>query len=148
MVYTVDIYLDRNKLEYERINKPIFLDERYQYILDSDEIIGQTLSEKRLIQLYLFKLNSMDENKRKIEIVANLFHEVRHAWQNKNKLYTNEAQTEDIGKDYFILPSERDAYLFQAEMMNRYNYSISKIMEMPAGFMNFSLKPEILAKMQ
>jgi len=148
LIYTIVIYLDREKLEYERINKPIFDDDRYQHILNNDEIIGQNISDKRLIHLYLFNLDNMgDKNKRKLEIVANLFHEIRHAWQCKNGLFPDEEQINDIKTNketYLNQDSERDAYLFQKEIINKHKCSIAEIMEISGIIQDCTFKPGIL----
>jgi hypothetical protein len=146
--YTIEIYQERERLEYERRNKPVLEEEQYEQILNGEEKpIGQTIPTKKVIRLYTFNLDDIEnEDKRKVELIANLFHEIRHAWQYTNGLFLDEKEVNVIDnnrKTYFSLSSEKDAYLFQVEQMNKHKYAIFKIMKMKQIFVKYELKKEI-----
>ena len=81
--FTLDVYLNRDKLEAEIIKRPVINDEVYKQILNGKvQPPGLIIPDKKLIKFFLFNLDDIEnENQRKLELVANLFHEMRHAWQ-------------------------------------------------------------------
>ncbi|SFE91933.1 hypothetical protein SAMN05428981_11056 [Bacillus sp. OV194] len=150
--YIIDIYTNRERLEYERKNKPVITEVEYDQILNgSHHPPGQTISEKNVIRLYLFNLDDINnENLYKIEIIANVFHEVRHTWQQTHHLYMDEPELQSIDDNiddnkeaYFNLPSEKDAYSFQEQQFDKHKLKISEIMNMTSYIKKYELKDDI-----
>ncbi|MDR6999279.1 hypothetical protein [Neobacillus niacini] len=101
----------------EQNKRPSVNAEVYKQILNGKvQPPGLIIQDKRLIKFFLFNLDDIEhENQRKLELVANLFHEIRHPWQFKNNLFEDEEEINNIDENlekYFNLPSEKDAYLF------------------------------------
>jgi ABC-type bacteriocin/lantibiotic exporter with double-glycine peptidase domain len=114
------------------INNPDMGIKDYNYILYnvSYQPPGVCLHEKKLIKLFPFNNDPSNPAMQKLHSVGNTFHELRHAWQQINGLYIEEAEqkldSENI-EDYLKRPSERDAYEFQEQQMNKNHIKISKI---------------------
>jgi hypothetical protein len=145
--FSIIVYETRESLERERHKKPSLPDDFYHQILNGvKKPVGLTIADQNLIHLYKFNNTYQNKNHEKLELVANLFHEIRHAWQHVNGKFKDEEEIRDIDnnkKKYFQLPSEQDAYQFQADMVNTHRDSIIRIMEMNQGFGIYSIKKEI-----
>jgi hypothetical protein len=137
--YKVYVYRDREEVQTELDENPDMPADDYDYILKnvSYQPPGVCLHEKKLIKLFPFNLDQSIPAMQKLHSVGNAFHELRHAWQQMNGLYLEEAEQKldsDHIEDYLRLPSEKDAYAFQEDQMNKHAISISNIL----GFQNKS----------
>lgn len=114
------------------------------------ETAGIILIGKGKIKIFLFMFDDLEKNIEEVlELIGNLYHEIRHAWQYENKVFQGEEEfsTNDGNfESYIQLPSEKDAYLFQEEQLKRYwrkileifYYKVDKNIEI-----KYELKPEI-----
>ncbi|PEZ63320.1 hypothetical protein CN372_14000 [Bacillus anthracis] len=154
--YTIEVIGSRKKLEKERQTSKILKEEEYQQILDGKfEPPGVCIHEKKLIRLFRFNLNDiLDKDKQTIEFIANLYHEVRHAYQFQKGMFPNEkeiAVIDDDPKAYFNLSYEIDAYKFQEEQINKNQVGICNVMRIYSSVRMgkqrfvYQIKPEISA---
>ena len=121
--------------------------EHYIQILDGQTVpAGLTIGERGKIKIFLFHFRDVKKDPVElINLIGNLYHEIRHAWQYDNNLFQDEDIIDTIDGNsgrYYNLPSEKDAYRFQEEQMQNHGNEILRIF----GFdmkINFQLKPEI-----
>jgi len=146
---TLEAVDSRNKIKSERKENPILSKSEYKSILNEQEEYpraGQYIPSHELIRLYLFNINSKNTYQYLLEIVATLFHEIRHAWQTRNGMYLDEQESTNLItslEEYLQQPSERDAFRFQADMMNKYKEDICTIIQMPAVYGEYRLQQHI-----
>lgn len=130
--YTIYFYEKPEKLEKERRNKPDLNEEQYNQILAGQNITaGITIGEKGIIKIFLFLYEDVKKNpKEVIDLIGNLYHEIRHAWQAENKMFEDEEEISILDgnlESYYSLPSEKDAYKFQEEQMKLHGKKILEI---------------------
>ncbi|MCP9227918.1 hypothetical protein NMG90_21465 [Bacillus mycoides] len=130
--FTIYFYETREKLQKERDNKPDLKREHYEQILNGEiETAGLTILEEGKIKIFLFLFQDLKENPTEvIDLIGNLYHEIRHAWQFENNLYQDEKEIDTIDGDlesYLSLPYEKDAYRFQDENMKKHGEEILRI---------------------
>lgn len=145
--YTIYFYESREKFEKEHIEKPEMKDEQYTQILNGViETSGVTIGEKGKIKIFLFLFDDVKKDPNEvIKLIGNIYHEIRHAWQNEKGLFKDEEELYTIDgnlEEYYSLPSEKDAYRFQEEKMQTYGNEILKIFGFNFGI-HYQLKPEI-----
>lgn len=145
--YTIYFYETRERLLKEQKNKPDMKTEQYTQILNGQtETAGVTIEEKGRIKIFLFRFEDIKRDPNEIiRLIGNLYHEIRHAWQNDNKLYRNEEEISTIDENlesYLKLPSEKDAYRFQEEQIKNHGDKILEIFGFNLKF-EYQLKPEI-----
>lgn len=136
--FTLYFYETREKLENESINKPDMTVESYEQILTGkNEAGGITLGETGKIKIFLFLFGDVKRDRGEvIKLIANIYHELRHAWQHKNNLYIDEPEISKIDgniEDYFGLPSEKDAFKFQEKMMGELGEQVLEIFGFKLG---------------
>ncbi|PEL14304.1 hypothetical protein [Bacillus sp. AFS017336] len=147
--FTIDPYQDRERLIYERDKKPDLTEEAYDQILKGDIVVGGlTLGDKKKIKIFLFFYEKLNSDPLEIlNLIGNIFHEVRHAWQIKNSKFQGE---KEIGKidgnldTYFSLEAEKDAYEFQLVQMQNHANKILEIFNNTARVEKYTLKEEIM----
>lgn len=90
--FTIYFYETREKLQRERDNKPDLKREHYEQILNGEiETAGLTICEEGKIKIFLFLFQDLKRNPTKvINLIGNLYHEIRHAWQFENNLFQDE----------------------------------------------------------
>lgn len=145
--YTIYFYENREKLQKEQNNKPDMKTEQYIQILNGQiETAGVTIGEEGKIKIFLFLFSNIKRDLNEIiSLIGNLYHEIRHAWQNENNLFQNEAEISTIDgnlESYLKLPSEKDAYRFQEEQMQKHGERILEIFGFNLKF-TYQLKAEI-----
>jgi len=146
--YTIYFYENPEKLQVEQNTKPDMEPEQYMQILNGKtKTAGVTISDKEKIKIFLFQFGDINSNpKEVIDLIGNLYHEIRHAWQNENNLFQNEEKISTIDgnfESYLKLPSEKDAYRFQIEQLEKHG---ERIIEIFFGFkrkFTYQIKPEI-----
>lgn len=136
--FTLYFYDSRERLEKERLNKSDMADESYEQILTGEnEAGGITLGEKGKIKIFLFLFGDVKRDRSEmIKLIANIYHELRHAWQYKNNLYKDEPEISKIDgnfEDYLSLPSEKDAFKFQEKVMQELGDQILEILGIKLG---------------
>lgn len=146
--FTIYYYPNKEKLQNEQFNKPDMKEENYRQILYGyNEISGITIGEQGKIKIFLFMYKNIEKDPEEIILlIANLYHEIRHAWQYENKLFLgeNEVLTIDDNKElYYSLPSEKDAYKFQEKEMQKYSKKILGIFGIHDIYFEYRLKKEI-----
>jgi len=134
--YRIYVYRDLEEVQIERDSSPDMPIEEYNYILNNVvyQPPGVCVHEKKLIKLFPFNLDTSNSAMQKLHSVGNAFHELRHAWQYVNGLYHDEGEQRlesNHIEDYLTMPSERDAYAFQEEQMNKNVDKISEILGCP-----------------
>ncbi|GEM_PF-2447739 len=128
--FTIDFYKNRERLKQEQKNNPEMSEEQYKQILSGENSTsGITISDLKKIKIFLFLYDKKIETKPSeiILLIGNIYHELRHAWQATNNLYTDEPEISTIDgsfEDYLRLPSEKDAYIFQEEQLDKYQRKI------------------------
>ncbi|MDR4928276.1 hypothetical protein [Peribacillus simplex] len=147
--FTIDPYQVRERLIYERDNKPDLKKEEYEQILNGEVVVGGlTHGDKKQIKIFLFFYEELDSNAYEIlHLIGNIFHEIRHAWQIKNNLYQEENEISKLDGNlefYFGLEAEKDAYQFQLEQMQKHANKILEIFNNNARVKEFTLKDEIM----
>lgn len=147
--FTVNFYDKREKLQKERDNKPDLKADTYEQILTGKkEIAGLTIGEKGKIKIFLFKFGNVKSNpKEVISLIANIFHEIRHAWQYNNGVFQDEDEISFIDGNleaYYSQPSEKDAYLFQEEQMKKHGKKVLEIFGFDIG-LKYELQDEVKA---
>ncbi|WP_342545388.1 hypothetical protein [Lysinibacillus sp. FSL K6-4013] len=145
--YTIYFYENREKLLKEQKNKPDMKAEQYTQIFNGEtETAGVTIGEMGRIKIFLFLFGDIKRDPNEIiSLIGNLYHEIRHAWQNENKLFQIEEEISTIDGNldsYLKLPSEKDAYRFQEEQMQKHGEKILEIFGFNLKF-TYQLKPEI-----
>ncbi|MGF9975492.1 hypothetical protein [Viridibacillus arvi] len=130
--YTIYFYENRGKFLKEQTGKADMQEKQYEQILNGKiEAAGITIGEKRIIKIFLFLFGDLKRDPKEIlNVIATLFHEIRHAWQNENNLFQNEEEISTIDgnfESYLRLPSEKDAYRFQEAQMQEHAESILEI---------------------
>lgn len=145
--YTIYFYENREKLHTELKNKPeMKVEPIYTDIKWQTEIAGVTIEEKGRIKIFLFLFENIKKDPNEIiRLIGNLYHEIRHVWQNENKLYQNEEEISTIDgnlESYLKLPSEKDAYRFQEEQIKKHGEKILEIFGFNLKF-EYQLKSEI-----
>lgn len=145
--YTIHFYENREKLQKEQKNNPVMKDEQYAQILNGQiEAAGVTVGEKGQIKIFLFLFENLKRDPNEvINLVGNLYHEIRHAWQNENNLFQDEEEISTIDgnfESYLKLPSEKDAYRFQDEQMKKHGERALEIFGFNLKF-RYELKPEV-----
>ena len=145
--YTIYFYENREALQKEQNNKPDMKTEQYIQILNGQtETAGVTIGEEGKIKIFLFLFGNIKRDPNEIiSLIGNLYHEIRHAWQNENNLFQNEEEISTIDgnlESYLKLPSEKDAYRFQEEQMQKHGEIILGIFGFNLKF-NYQLKAEI-----
>ncbi|HDR7656205.1 TPA: hypothetical protein QCX68_001617 [Bacillus wiedmannii] len=145
--YTIYFYENREKLQKEQKNRPDMKEENYVQVLSGQtEIAGITIGEKGKIKIFLFLFGDIKRKPGEVmELIGNVYHEIRHAWQNENNLFQNEEEIAIIDGNleaYYKLPSERDAYRFQEEQMQKHGNKVLEIFGFNMGC-KYELKPEI-----
>lgn len=119
--------LDCKIIVYQNKLKPIIkylleLDFVFAFYILTNKILGVQRSFKKEIFIYPFKQN-------KLQIIHTLFHEIRHAYQDKYKNYLFKTQGYCyIGEKHDEHPIEIDANKFARIVMNMKNKEISKIL--------------------
>ncbi|SFI40372.1 MULTISPECIES: hypothetical protein [unclassified Bacillus (in: firmicutes)] len=90
--FTIYFYETREKLQRERDNKPNLKREHYEQILNGEiETAGLTICEEGKIKIFLFLFQDLKRNPTEvINLIGNLYHEIRHAWQFENNLFQDE----------------------------------------------------------
>ena len=116
--YKVYVYRDREEIQTELDENPDMSEEEYDYILNNVayQPPGVCLHELKVVKLFPFNLDPSNPAMQKLHSVGSAFHELRHAWQQINGLYLEEAEQKldsDHIEDYLRRPSERDPYAFQ-----------------------------------
>lgn len=134
--YSVDIYKERSRLEYEQKKNPDMDAENYNQILTGGKFtpVGITLSNSKKIKLFLFNLEG--EEYPDYKLMFYLYHELRHAWQNVNGLYIEEpiyGNLEENDSDYKASQAEADANSFAQYEINKNKESIKKIVQIPSS---------------
>ncbi|MCC5803803.1 hypothetical protein [Rossellomorea vietnamensis] len=147
--YTIDPYQNRERLIYERNYKPDLNEEEYEQILNGGIVVGGlTQGDKKKIKIFLFVYEDLQTNPKEIlHLIGNIFHEIRHAWQIKNRLYQGEKEIGKIDGNldiYFSLEAEKDAYRFQLEQMQKHANKILEIFNINKRVEGFTLKEEIM----
>lgn len=145
--YTIDFYVTRERLEKERKYKPDLDDKAYNQALNGKlETSAITLGEKKLIKIFLFKYDNPEiDFDQFIKVIAKVYHEIRHAWQNVNHRYENELEILNVDanwEEYLRSPSEKDAYKFEEQQMNNHMLKICEIFGSKKGF-NYTLHKSI-----
>lgn len=145
--FSIVVYESREQLKFDMRKKHILPNDFYSQILYGDKKpVGLTIPNQKLIHLYKFNNIYKNKNQEKLELIAALYHEIRHAWQHVNEKFLDEEEIGDIdtNKDlYFNLESEKDAYQFQADMVNKHKESITMIMEITQSILIYKIKKEI-----
>lgn len=146
--FTIHFYENKEKLLKERKNKPDMKEENYEQILaGQNEALGVTIGEKGIIKIFLFLLEDIKRNPSEvIELIGNIYHEIRHAWQVENKLFQDEEEISTLDGNleaYYRLPSEKDAFQFQEKQMQKHGNKILEIFGWGDKTMKYELKPEI-----
>ncbi len=140
--YTIDVYKTKARLLKERDEAPDLLPEQYNQVLYGEVLPpGLTDEIRRTIKIFYFNL-SPDSPQRDLDLVFNLFHEIRHAWQNTNGLYTDEEGQLNIDSswdEYKNSPSEKDANEFAISKAMEHKEQIKKIFRLPAK-LDYNLK--------
>ncbi|MED3861276.1 hypothetical protein [Priestia megaterium] len=147
--FTIDPYPSRERLEYERTNNPDLTPEEYNQILNGEETIGGLLlKDKKKIKLFLFLYDDLDRNPSDIlDLVGNIYHELRHAWQTKNNLFQNDDGISKVDGNlefYFGQEAEKDAYQFQLSEMKKNANKILEIFKVPTRVQSYALKEHIM----
>jgi len=137
--YTIDFYVTRERLEKERKNKPDLDGKAYNQILNGKiETSAITLGQKKLIKIFLYMYDNSETNfEQCIKLIAKVYHEIRHAWQNANRRYENEPEILNVDanwEEYVRLPSEKVAYKFEEQQMNNHMLKICEIFGSDKGF--------------
>lgn len=131
--FTIDFYKNIERLELERKNIPELNDTQYEQILKGENSTsGITVADKKKIKIFLFLFDKNIETNPSeiIHLIGNIYHELRHAWQDKEQLYKDEPEissVDDSYEDYLRLPSEKDAYIFQELQMDKHQRTILEI---------------------
>lgn len=149
--YKVYVYCDRKEVQTELDANPDMSAEEYDYILNNVTYRppGVCLHKMKLIKLFPFNLDPSNPEMKKLHSVGNAFHELRHAWQQMNGLYLEEAEQKldsDHIVDYLRRPSEKDAYAFQEEQMNNHEITISSILGFPDKGFNYTCDIEAIIR--
>lgn len=147
--YHIHVYKDIDELRTERELNPSMSEEGYNYILGDPAVSppGVCVHESKSIKLFPF--NQEEIPFPILHTVAFAYHEIRHAWQYENGLYTDETESIPLGDEYVLYlkkPSEVDAYRFAEEQMNLHMLRIKGIIELPEhlGFeYKFDLEKQI-----
>lgn len=139
--FTIYFYESRVKLQKERDNKPDLKKEQYEQILNGEiETAGLTIWEEGKIKIFLFLFQDLKKDPNEIiNLIGNLYHEIRHAWQSEKNLYQDEKEVCTIDgnlESYLSLQSEKDAYRFQEEQMQEHGKEI-------LGIFGFRMKESI-----
>ncbi|PYZ96628.1 hypothetical protein CR205_13060 [Alteribacter lacisalsi] len=144
--FTIDLYKTRKRLETEKRNKPDLEDLAYNQILQGEfETSAIIVGERKLIKVFLFMYDNPETDFAEfIKLIAKVYHELRHAWQYANHLYKNEPQILNVDlnwEEYVRLPSEKDAYKFEVQQMNKHMPKIVKIFGSEVGCIYTLKKP-------
>lgn len=145
--YTITFYEKRGDLTKERKENPNLKEENYEQILSGKtEAAGVTIGDKKEIKIFLFLFNDLKKDPNGVtELIGNLYHEIRHAWQVENNMFQDEEEISKIDGNleaYLKLPSEIDAYKFQDKQMKKLAPRVLKIFGHQKGII-YELKPEI-----
>lgn len=145
--YTLDFYSTKERLEKEQARKPDLHEKVYSQVLYGEsQIAGITLGESKSIKIFLFMYDKPETNFEEfVKLIAKVYHEIRHAWQHQNQLYQNEPSMLNIDaslQEYFSLPSEKDAYAFEEQQINRHMLNICKVYGSEKGI-KYTLKKSI-----
>ncbi len=149
--YTIDFYKNKQRLEQERKNNPEMNDEQYTQILSGKiSTSGITIADKKKIKIFLFLFgkNLVGTPDEIIHFIGNIYHELRHARQATDHLYENEPEVITVDgsfEEYLKLPSEKDAYIFQEQQMDKHLSAILDIFgfKVNRGDVPFKLKEDI-----
>jgi hypothetical protein len=126
-------------------------EEQYEQILTGQTATaGITIGDKGKIKIFLFLFGDIKRNPTEvINLIGNLYHEIRHAWQTENNLFQDEEEISIIDGNlasYYSLPSEKDAYRFQEEQLQKHGKKILEILGIKLGDnieFRYELKAEI-----
>lgn len=121
---------NKERLEQEQKNNPQMNDTEYEQILTGENSAsGITITDNKKIKvfLFLFEKNIETNPSEIIHLIGNIYHELRHAWQDTEQLYKDEPEISSADnslEDYLRLPSEKDAYIFQELQMDKHQRTI------------------------
>ncbi|MCQ0952740.1 hypothetical protein L2I63_03180 [Bacillus cereus] len=123
--FTIYFYEKAEKLEKEKGKNPDLKIEEYKQILQGEvPTAGITIGDQGKIKIFLFLFDDLKKNPNEvINLIGNLYHEIRHAWQFEKALFQDEEDIQTIDgnlETYYSLPSEKDAYKFQEEQMQKH----------------------------
>lgn len=139
--FTINFYSNPKILKRELETNPVVNQNHIEQILSGETVTaGYILPEQNEIKIFLFHFRNLKRNNNEIiNLVGNIYHEIRHAWQYSNNLYLDERKVETIDgneEDYLRQPSEKDAFKFQDQMMKKYAPKILEIFDIspPADY--------------
>ncbi|WP_336882269.1 hypothetical protein [Priestia koreensis] len=144
--YTIDFYTTRKRLEKEQKNKPDLDNEAYNQIFNGKfKTSAITIGENKTIKIFLFMYRNPETDfEQCVNLIAKVYHEIRHAWQNVNHLYEDEPEILDVDanwEEYVGLPSEKDAYKFEEQQINKHMLKICDIFSSKKAFGYTLYKP-------
>jgi hypothetical protein len=146
--FTIDVYQDRERLEYERANKPDLKEEEYEQILNGEQTVGGlTVTKKRQIKIFLFHYGDLTDVEEVLHLIGNVYHEIRHAYQITKNLYINDEEFSKLDGNleyYFGQEAEKDAYKFQLEQMQKNANEVLSIFGINKWVQSYTLKDEIM----
>ncbi|KSU85163.1 hypothetical protein GA0061096_1356 [Fictibacillus enclensis] len=130
--YALFFYDTPKKLQSEQKRNPDLNSEELQQILNGETVTaGITLPDKKEIKIFLFHYDNIISDPRDIiPLIANIYHELRHAWQNENNRFQDEEELSSLDDNieaYLSLPSEKDAFRFQRNQMQKHMRTVLDI---------------------
>lgn len=132
--YSIYVYKDIEEIRREREENPSMSEDAYNYILGDPAVAPPGVCLHKGKQIKLFPFNQEESPFPALHSVAFAYHEIRHAWQYENGVFSDEEETIPLGDEYVHYlnkPSEVDAYRFAEEQMNRHMLQIKEIIEIP-----------------
>lgn len=143
--YTIKFFSKKREFVEEKRNNPAktYVDK----LGEGRTVAGITIADTREIIILLYQFDEPMVNKGEmINLIATIFHEMRHAWQfdkmAPEKLLDKDSSIFSL-ENYFEEEYEKDAYLFQLKQMNKHMAAIKRICNIKQNI-HYELKEEIM----